>query len=294
MTDSLRVMQSLSTAQPGPQAPMPPPEVRSLGFRTDLAVLTDSGSVVEDRGTHLVVRSPENPSYFWGNFLLLRDLPVPGGEREVVGAFRTELPDAEHVAIGLDGTAAYDDEALRRFADADLSVDSDVVLTASAVTDPRPPAVEVEVRPLEGDADWDARMRLGQAVNPEVAEEQFLAFARGMALAQRRLVAQGLGQRFGAFVDGQLVSTAACFRTGAGVARFQSVETHPDHRRQGLAGAAVHAAARHALDRLDVRTLVIVADPDGPAIGTYRRLGFVDTERQTHFFRAPASWPGLD
>ena len=61
--------------------------VSSLGFRTDLALLADSGSVVEDRGTHLVVRSPENPSYFWGNFLLLAEPPVPGGEKEVVGAF---------------------------------------------------------------------------------------------------------------------------------------------------------------------------------------------------------------
>ena len=35
--------------------------VSSLGFRTDLALLTASGSVVEDRGTHLVGRTPDNP-----------------------------------------------------------------------------------------------------------------------------------------------------------------------------------------------------------------------------------------
>ena len=64
--------------------------VSSLGFRTDLALLTASGSIVEDRGTHLVVRSPDNPSYFWGNFILLAQPPVPGGEREVVGAFHTD------------------------------------------------------------------------------------------------------------------------------------------------------------------------------------------------------------
>jgi hypothetical protein len=58
-------------------------DVHSLGFRTDLALLTASGSVVEDRGTHLVVRSPDNPSYFWGNFLLLAAAPVPGGERRL-------------------------------------------------------------------------------------------------------------------------------------------------------------------------------------------------------------------
>lgn len=268
-------------------------QLRSLGFRTDLALLTASGSVVEDRGTHVVVRTPDNPTYFWGNFLLLRDLPVPGGEREVVGAFRTEFPEADHVAIGLDGTTAYDEQALQPFADAGLAVEVDVVLTAAALTEPEPPAVEAEVRRLETDEDWAARARLGHAVNPEVAEDRFLAFARGMAAAQRRLVADGRGQRFGAFVEGELVSTAACFRGGDGVARFQSVETHPDHRRKGLAAAVVHAAGRHALEAPDVTALVVVADPEGAAVATYRRLGFADAERQTRFFRAPESWPGL-
>ena len=75
--------------------------VTSLGFRTDLSLLTASGSVIEDRGTHLVVRSPDNPTYFWGNFLLLAQPPVPGGELEVVGAFHTEFPAAEHVSLGM-------------------------------------------------------------------------------------------------------------------------------------------------------------------------------------------------
>ena len=76
--------------------------VSSLGFRTDLALLTASGSVVEDRGTHLVVRSPDNPSYFWGNFILLAQPPVPGGEREVVGPVHTEFPAADHVCNGIE------------------------------------------------------------------------------------------------------------------------------------------------------------------------------------------------
>ena len=45
--------------------------VSSLGFRTDLALLTASGSVVEDRGTHLVVRYAGQPD------LLLGQLPPP-------------------------------------------------------------------------------------------------------------------------------------------------------------------------------------------------------------------------
>jgi ribosomal protein S18 acetylase RimI-like enzyme len=265
--------------------------VTSLGFRTDLALLTASGSVVEDRGTHLVVRSPDNPSYFWGNFLLLARPPAPGGEREVVGAFHTEFPLADHVSIGID-TAELSDEARAAFEAAGLTVDVATVLTASSLQPPRD--VEAEVRALAGDEEWEARARLSQQLYPQTSEAAFMAFARQKNAQERRLVDAGRGQRFGAFVDGTLVSTAAAYVTEEGVARFQSVETHPGHRRRGLASAVVHAAGRHALDQLGVRTLVIVADTDGEAIGTYRRLGFADSERQLMMEQRTGEWASSD
>lgn len=269
--------------------------VSSLGFRTDLALLTASGSVVEDRGTHLVVRSPDNPSYFWGNFILLGAPPVPGGEKEVVGAFHTEFPLADHVSIGID-TAEISDECRAAFEAAGLTVDVATVLTASTLREPR--AVEAEVRALEDDDDWEARARLSQQLYPQASEDTFMTYARQKNAQERRLVDAGRGLRFGAFVDGTLVSTAGVFVTEEGVARFQSVETHPDHRRQGLAAAVVHAAGQHALGRPmggdGVRTLVIVADTDGDAIGIYRRLGFTDAERQLMMEKRSGEWASLD
>lgn len=44
--------------------------IRSLGYRTDLFFFR-SDAVVMDRGDDLVVRSPDNPTYYWRNFLLL-------------------------------------------------------------------------------------------------------------------------------------------------------------------------------------------------------------------------------
>jgi len=264
-------------------------DVTSLGFRTDLALLTASGSVVEDRGTHLVVRTPANPTYYWGNFLLLARPPVPGGEREVVGAFRTEFPEAGHVSIGIDSPDLPPASAAA-FEAAGLVVDVASVLTASELTPPR--EVDGEVRPLRSAADWESRARLSFAIEERDDEESHLRFARGRNAQEQALVDAGRGTRFGVLVDGEVVSTAAVFTTEPGVARFQSVETHPAHRRKGLAAAAVHAAGRYALEHLGARTLVIVADDDGEAIGLYRRLGFTDTERQVmlerrHGDRAP-------
>ena len=263
--------------------------VTSLGFRTDLALLTASGSTVEDRGTHLVVRTPANPTYYWGNFILLAEPPVPGGEREVVGAFHTEFPEAAHVSIGIDRPhlAPGSRDA---FEAAGLVVDVASVLTASELLPPR--EVEAEVRALQSASDWESRARLSLAIEERDDEESHLRFARGRNVQEQSLIDAGRGTRFGVFVDNEVVSTAAVFTTEEGVARFQSVETHPDHRRKGLAAAAVDAAGRYALEHLGARTLVIVADDDGEAIGIYRRLGFADTERQLmlerrHGDRAP-------
>lgn len=276
--------------------------VRSLGFRTDLALLTLTGSAVEDRGTHLVVRTPDNPTYFWGNFLLLEQPPFPGGEREVVAAFRAEFPEASHVAIGIDlvEDRVVEDEVAGRFADAGLDVDRAVVLTAGSVHQPLRSLLDVDVRPLESDDDWQQRAELSWALDPRIDRKMHLRFALGRNVQERALVQAGRGQRFGAFTrggegdgedKGRLLSTAGIFRTEQGVARFQSVETHPDARRQGLAATVVHAAARHALDHLGARTLVIVADRAEDAIRIYRRLGFADTERQLMLERRPPHYP---
>lgn len=264
-------------------------DIRSLGFRTDLRLLEMTGSQIEDRGTHLVVRTPDNPTYFWGNFLLLKQRPFPGGEREVIGAFHTEFPAADHVAIGIDGTEDQTAQ-VQAFADAGMEIDSGVVLTAGALVQPRPVAEGVVVRALSSEEDWEQRARLSQELYPQTDDETFMAFAQRRNAQERALVGLGVGQRFGAFADDVLVSTAAIFVTHAGIARYQSVETHPDHRRQGLAAAVVHAAGTHALAAYRLEVLVIAADHDGDAIRIYRSLGFADAERHLLLERRPEQW----
>lgn len=263
--------------------------VHSLGHRTDLALLTAAGSTVEDRGTHLVVRTPDNPTYFWGNFILLPAPPVPGGEREVIGAFHTEFPAAEHISIAID-TGELDTDARDRFEAGGVVVDTSLVLTATSLVKPLAPVLDVEIRPLASDIDWEGRAYLSQSLYPDTPEEQFMTFARGKNVQERCLVDSGAGQRFGAFLEGVLIATAAVFRTEPGLARFQSVETHPEFRRQGLAANVVHAAGAYALAELDATTLVIVADEDGPATGIYQRLGFVDAERTIALEKRSAAW----
>ena len=69
-------------------------EIQGLGWRTDLALLEISGSVLEDRGDHVVVRTPDNPTFWWGNFLMLAGPPADAADaRQWIGAFEAEFPE---------------------------------------------------------------------------------------------------------------------------------------------------------------------------------------------------------
>jgi ribosomal protein S18 acetylase RimI-like enzyme len=105
-------------------------------------------------------------------------------------------------------------------------------------------------------------------------------------LEAKRTTDAGLGQFLGAFRGGELVAALGIVSDGAATARYQNVMTHPDHRRQGLAGHLVAAAAAEANRRWSADRLVIAADPDGPAVGLYRRLGFQDTEFEVQLARS--------
>ena len=69
-----------------PAVPSVVMEVASLGLQTDLALLERSGSTIEDCGDHLVVRTPDNPLHWWGNFLLLPRPPPPPPSRPGTGS----------------------------------------------------------------------------------------------------------------------------------------------------------------------------------------------------------------
>src|SRR5690348_502181 len=106
-------------------------QVESLAFTTDLMIRRLSGSAITDLGSHLVVRTPSNPAYHWGNYILALD-DVANASRWLA-AFRTAHPDAKHVAIGLD-VAAVDDSLLAAYRELDLEVDVSEVLSAATVS----------------------------------------------------------------------------------------------------------------------------------------------------------------
>lgn len=254
-------------------------QVRSLGLQTDLALLRLEGSIIEDRGDHLVIRTPHNPGYWSGNSMLLSARSASLGADDWVERFSREFPEARHRTFAVDAVDGTTDD-LGSFVSLGFSVGALAVMTAERVRPPRHSNACAEYRELLASDDWSqsAALRLS-TMDRDIERFYREDFVRENVATSRRLVESGHGSWFGAFVDGQLVSQLGLLRAREGLARFQSVETHPDHRRQGLAGGLVHHASRFGFDRLDAKTLVMCADPDYFAIDLYRSVGFEVIQR---------------
>ncbi len=263
-------------------------DILSLAFRTDLTVLRLAGSTISDRGSHLVVRTPENPTYWWGNFVIIAAPPAGADAPGWRALFDREFPGAAHVAIGLDGTDGW---APAQHALARIGLVAEVSSVLGAEWLRAPPHInrEARCRPLAGDRDWAAALELTLALAHEAGEHSpaHEEFARRRVAETRRVAEAGHGWRFGAFLDGVLRSSLGIVIDEAGLARYQSVETHPDWRRRGLAGTLVHLAGTCALAR-GADTLVIVAEAQGAAIRLYRSLGFAQREHQVQLSARPA------
>ena len=262
-------------------------DVRSLAFRTDLALLRLAGSEIEDRGNHIVVRTPDNPGFRWGNFYLLARPPRDDEVDAIIATYDAEFTESTHRAFGIDGTTPHGD-ALDPLVRVGLKPDTATVMTATSVHPPPRPNGEAVYRQLESDDDWAQRIEISIAVNAdEVDPATYLPFITRRAGAERGLAGAGHGAWWGAFLDGRLATVMGLVDAGGGLARYQSVETHPDFRGRGLAGTLVHRVAAYGFDDLGAKTLVMVADPEYLAIRIYRSVGFEGTETQTELNQKP-------
>jgi GNAT superfamily N-acetyltransferase len=240
-----------------------------LGWRTDLAVLRLSGARITQKNGYLLVESPDNPGYHWGNFILVTSAPVTASPAECLRLFAMHFPHVEHVAIGLPTTPAPGD--WERFG---VVVETDDVLVSASV----PPLTALpdnyQVRELAGERDWALHQENQLADRPAgVTPEGYASFVTSMVAARRRLVRDGHGAFFGAFQADGLAADLGIVLCPGGSARFQNVWTLPGHRRRGLASHLLAVAAGWAARR-GAHQWVILAESGSDAGRLYRARGF--------------------
>ena len=256
-------------------------ELTSPGLVTDLALLELQGSTVTDHGDHLVVRTDANPTFWWGNFVLVAGPARAADLDHWVATFEREHPDAAHRAIAF--TEVGGDTGTWAERGWDVEVDVDLATTRVPAGGDVPDGILL--RGLVTDGDWEQSAQVGGSATPADRRDGRLEFERRRAAAQRGLVESGRARWFGAFDGERLVSNLGIVRLD-GLARYQDVVTRTTHRRRGIAGELVRAAGEWALEDPSVTRLVIVADVDGPARGLYERAGFVEVGRHVAVSRS--------
>ncbi len=253
----------------------------SLGYRTDLIFHRFGGEVV-DRGHYLVIRTPSNPDYYWGNFLLFGKPPQPGDFRRWNALFKREIgapPRINHKVFAWD-TVDGDNGAVGDFLAAGFELGEEVVMSASVLARPHRYKGDLELRELTTDADFAEHVELHVLCREDgQGETEYRTFYRAQTDSYRKMIGAGLGRWFGAFVEGKLVADMGIFAAD-GLARYQSVVTHPDFRRRGVCSTLLYEVGRFALETLEAKTLVIVADDHYFAKGVYAAVGFSVRERQ--------------
>ena len=244
-----------------------------------------------DHGDCLSVLTPANPEYFYGNFLLYPAPPRVGDMtvwRERFAGVFAPYPAVRHETFQWLPKGRVDSAALKEFKRAGFSMDEVSVLSATSVHTDKPPPAGVDFRQIRTDAEWLAVTDAQSAEGfPGIPEEEFRRYKDAMFANYRRMAEQGLGDWWGAFKGDVLVADLGLF-FGKGVGRFQSVETAPDHRCQGICRTMVCYVSQQGFAEHPGVSLILHAEAGEVAREIYRSVGYEEIERLQSLFRRPA------
>lgn len=242
-------------------------------LRTELHLIGLLGQV-EEHADYIVARTPLNPGFYHGNFLLL---PGPPEDLDLwLQRFEAAFgSDVKHRCFSWIG-APLSEPLVARAAELGLLADSGVALALDAPPE-TPPAPELDwsVRPLDPVRDWSAIEALNKRCDPAEADSpaSYRAFKARLRDAIQEWTKRGAVTWWGGFDGERLVGQCGMAVVGD-LGRFQAVETHPRWRGRGVCSALVAAVAQDAFTRHGCRRVLLQADHTGPAVNLYRRLGF--------------------
>jgi hypothetical protein len=254
-------------------------KIQSLGLQSDL-IFTRFSGLIEDRGDYVVVKTPDNPEYHWGNFLIFNQAPRQGSLKQWTDIFNTEFSyytEAHHFVFAWDITTSNSPE-YQEFLESHFELDSTTVLTSQNLNPPPHINTDLKIRALYQDQDWEDALNLQiLCSDAKYQSDGFSNFKKKQMANYRKMVDSKRGLWFGAFLEGKLVGDLGIFYEG-NVARYQNVGTHPDFRRQGICGTLVYQTGLMAFQEFKVTQLVMLADTDYHAARIYESVGFKPTE----------------
>lgn len=257
----------------------------TLGVRTELAV-DASRCTFEVRDGFAVIRTPQNPGYYNGNYLYFPLAPERGDLARWAQLFEQAFAAdsrVKHASFCWNGAAGSG--AAGDFVAAGYTLDEYLVMTAEALSDVALPA-GVHLRAFCEERDWMQQLAMQLDDVPAVHARPAYAAFKAAQVEYHRKISESLGLWLGAFDGEQLAGSCGIFPVQDGMARYQDVMVAKPYRNRGIARALIAAAGGCAFEQFGAGKLVIVADANDFPQHIYRRAGFADAEREARLWKA--------
>jgi ribosomal protein S18 acetylase RimI-like enzyme len=245
-------------------------------------------SIIEDIGDALVISTPQNPYWRWGNLILLKNPPRMEDVVRWRELYETKIAPNQvnpNRIILWDGASA-DSYTTEEFRKDNLIFSPFDILTLNSLKQSPNHNNRIAIQEIgDNDEEWREVIESNiESFGPTDAPD-YRHYAERRMADHRLLISKGYGRWYTARFDGELVGSLGIF-AGDGLCRFQEVAVRPKFQRQGIASSLVYHAAAGTREEYPNSPQVIVADPDGGAINVYRQIGF-EKHSESHALITP-------
>ncbi len=254
-----------------------------LGYFTDSFFLEKDKEIIPQK-EYTLVRSPNQPHFFYGNYLLLNH-PISHFEKtSIEERFRYHFnhPSIKHYTFCWTGP---DTSGLGLFLEDGYVLEEITVLAIKENQYEMPGCLNerITIRAFGSDKDWQEWMDLEMEERDEAFEENgYREFIKGRIAIYKGLNEKDMGNNYGAYLDNQLVASAGLYHQ-SGIGRFQNVRTRKEYRNRSICNTLMHHICQLAFQEL--HQLVIAAEKGYHALDIYRKLGFQEVGHQTSVFK---------
>lgn len=247
-----------------------------LPLSTTWAVLESLGATITSDGDALVV-SVDVEGHRWCHAVSVLDPARIDEAPHWLARAAQEFPAVTYPAIGL--PTRPDREVWRRQpcrpldgAAVEWWPQHWIALEASTVAPRHALPAGYSVVPIDKEEHWVQFADLPSAGGEE--------YRQTWTALKRRRQDEGRAMFFAGLHQGRVVATGGIVLCDLGsrqVARFEDIETQPEHRQRGLASHLLAAAHTWAMDH-GAGSSVLVGDAEGEAVDLYHHIGFIDSD----------------
>ncbi len=255
-------------------------KIDSKAFLTDLFFHRFTGIVLE-YDEFLVIKTPTNPTFFWGNLLYFKNPPTPYSYLLWKELFNDQFKTmgVEHMTFAWDSITG-DVGSPELFLNDGFNLETSIVMVADTIVKPKKINHELQIKLIDNESDWEKVIENHVLCRAEHFQEiPYRKYAAKKIADYRLMIKDQKGFWVGAFLGERLVGDLGIFAQN-GLGRFQTVGTHPDYRRQGICSTLVYQTCLFAMEQMQVKEFIMVADPFYHAAKIYESVGFLPKEMQ--------------